>query len=142
MALLMQKFYIEKTRTTPEIKFSPDENIFSISGISSPEDVRAIYYPVIEWTKIFVDDIIEGAVKVYSSENPVRLHIDLSYFNSSSAKFLFDIITELKRLSAANVPLVVEWFHDEEDTDLKEAGADISQLVGMEFIYVPKPKVQ
>ena len=142
MALLMQKLFIEKTRTTPEIILSPDENIFSISGMSSPEDVRAMYYPVIEWIQIFVDDIIEGSVKVYGKEFPVKLNIDLQYFNSSSAKFLFDIITELKRLSAANVPLIVEWLHDEEDTDLKEAGADISLLVGMEFTFVAKPKEQ
>jgi len=138
----MQKLFIEKTRTTPEIIFSPDENIFSISGMSSPEDVRAMYYPVIEWIQIFVDDVIEGGVKGYGKDSPVKLHIDLQYFNSSSAKFLFDIITELKRVSKANVPLVVEWLHDEEDTDLKEAGADISLLAGMEFIFVPKPKAQ
>jgi hypothetical protein len=140
MALLMQKLFIEKTRTTPEIILSPDDNIFSISGMSSPEDVRAMYYPVIEWIQIFVDDIIEGGVKIYGKDSPVKLHIDLQYFNSSSAKFLFDILTEFKRLSVANVPLVVEWFHDEEDTDLKEAGADISQLVGKEFTFVAKPK--
>lgn len=138
----MQKLFIEKTRTTPEIILSPDENIFSISGISSPEDVRAMYYPVIEWIQIFVDEIIEGTLKVYGKGFPVKLHIDLQYFNSSSAKFLFDILTELKRLAHANVPIVVEWFHDEEDNDLKEAGVDISQLVGMEFIFVAKPKKQ
>ena len=142
MALQMQKLFIEKTRTTPEIILSPDENIFSISGMSSPEDVRAMYYPVIEWIQIFVDDIIEGAVKVYGKDFPVKLHIDLQYFNSSSAKFLFDILTELKRLTNVNVPLVVEWLHDAEDIDMKEAGSDIAQLVGMEFMYVPKPKAQ
>jgi hypothetical protein len=136
--LKMQKFYIEKTKITPEIKFFPDENIFSIKGVSSPEDVRALYYPVIEWIKIFIDDIIEGTVKVYSKENPVKLNIDLSYFNSSSAKFLFDILSELKRLSLLEIPVVVEWLHDPEDLDLKDAGEDIALLVGMEFVFVPK----
>jgi len=142
MAFLMQRLFIEKTRMTPEIILSPDENIFRISGMSSPEDVRAMYYPVIEWIQIFVDDIIEGVVKVYSKDSPVKLHIDLQYFNSSSAKFLFDILTELKKLSAVNVPLVVEWFHDVEDIDMKEAGSDIAQLVGIDFQYIPKPKAQ
>ena len=136
----MQKLFIEKTRSTPEIILSPDENIFSISGMSSPEDVRAMYYPVIEWINIFVDDIIEGAVKAYSRDNPVRLHIDLSYFNSSSAKFLFDILTELKRLALANVPVVIVWLYENEDIEMKEAGVDLAELVGMEFMYVPKPK--
>jgi hypothetical protein len=125
---------------TPEINFSPDENIFLISGVSSPEDVRALYYPVIEWIKIFVDDVIEGVVKVFNKESPVKLRIDLSYFNSSSAKFIYDILSELKRLNLSKIPVVVEWLHDPEDSDMKDAGADIALLVGMEFTFIAKPK--
>ena len=136
----MQKLYIEQTRITPEIKFSPDEKIFLICGVSSPEDVRALYYPVIEWTNIFVDDIIEGAVKIFDKESPVKLQIDLSYFNSSSAKFIFDILTEFKRLQKSEVPLIVEWYHEQEDIDMRDAGTDIALLVEMEFVYIPKPR--
>lgn len=124
---------------TPEIKFSPDENQFLISGTSSPEDVRALYYPVIEWMKVFADDALSGAYKIFNEENPVKFQIDLTYFNSSSAKFLFDILTELKRLPVAGIPIKVYWIYEEEDTDMKEAGSDIAFLVGMEFIYVEKP---
>jgi len=138
----MQKLYIEPTSLTPEIKFSPDENIFVISGISSPEDVRALYYPVIDWIRTFVDDIMGGTVKVYHKDSPLKMHVDLSYFNSSSAKFLFDIFSELKRLKSSEVPVVVEWFHEAEDTDMREAGSDIAELVEMEFTYIVKPKMQ
>jgi hypothetical protein len=136
----MQKFYIEPTRTTPEISFSPEENIFIIRGNSSPEDVRAMYYPVIEWIRIFVEDVIDGEITLYNSEMPVRFQTDLVYFNSSSAKFLFDIFTELKRLLIKDVKVVVEWYYDIDDPDQKEAGSDISSLVEMEFLYIPKKK--
>jgi len=135
----MQKLYFEPTDLTPEINFSPDENIFAIRGISSPEDVRALYYPVIDWIRTFVDDIIEGSVKVFHKDSPVRMHVDLSYFNSSSAKFLFDIFTELKRLKSSEVPVIVEWMYEAEDNDMKEAGSDIAGLVDMEFNYISKP---
>jgi hypothetical protein len=137
----MQKLFIEPTDATPLINFSPDENIFVISGISSPEDVRALYYPVIEWIRTFVDDIIEGAVSVFHKGSPVKMHIDLSYFNSSSAKFLFDIFSELKRLKSSEVPVVVEWLHEAEDIDMREAGSDIAELVEMEFTFVVKPRI-
>jgi len=137
----MQKLFIEPTDLTPLINFSPDENIFVISGISSPEDVRALYYPVIEWIRTFVDDITEGTVKVFHKDSPVRMHVDLSYFNSSSAKFLFDIFSELKRLKASEVPVVVEWLHEAEDIDMREAGSDIAELVEMEFTYIVKPRM-
>jgi hypothetical protein len=136
----MQKLYIEPTSKTPEIHFSPDENIFIIKGSSLPEDVRALYYPVIEWIKIFINDVIEGEYRIYTSENPLRFQTELEYFNSSSAKFFFDIFVELKRLIDVNIPVVIEWLYDAEDVDQKEAGIDIATLADMKFTYVPKKK--
>jgi hypothetical protein len=136
----MQKLFIKKTSNTPEINFSPDEKLFSITGTSSPEDVRALYYPVIEWLKNFIDDIIAEKYKVFSGIVPVRLQIDLTYFNSSSAKFLFDILTEFKRLASVSVPVIVEWFYDIEDPDMKDAGTDIALLAGMDFTFIEKSK--
>jgi hypothetical protein len=108
----MQMLHIKATDNSPEILLSPQKNSFFIRGKSSPEDVRAIYYPVIEWIKIFIDDILEGEFKNYNAENPLKFQIDLSYFNSSSAKFLYDILLEFKRLTTAGIPIVVEWiFH-------------------------------
>ena len=132
----MQKLYIGPTSITPEILFSPRENIFRIKGTSSPEDVRALYYPVIEWIRLFVDEVIAGEFPPYKADNPLKFQTDLNYFNSSSAKFLFDIFTELKRLSDNNIPITVEWIHDPEDEESMEAGTDIASLVGMEFVFI------
>jgi hypothetical protein len=136
----MQKLYIEPTKVTPEIHLSPDENIFLIRGNSSPEDVRLLYYPVIEWIKIFVDDVIEGEYRSYTRENPLRFQTDLSYFNSSSAKFFFDIFIELKRLITADIPVVIEWLYDSDDPEQKQAGEDFSNMAGMGFTFTPKNK--
>jgi hypothetical protein len=136
----MQKLYISPTPTTPEIHFSPQENIFLIRGTSSPEDVRAMYYPVIKWVTEFIDETINKNLLPFTSEFPLKFQADLSYFNSSSAKFFYDIFSELKRLPPLGIPVIVEWFHDFEDFDLKDAGSDIALLVGMEFTYIPKHK--
>lgn len=136
----MQNLFIEASNTTPEIKFSPGEKIFHISGTSSPEDVRAMYYPVTEWIRIFVDDFLEGEYPQYTKESPMVFKVDLTYFNSSSAKFLFDIFTELKRLCEANKPVTVEWYYDSDDPDQKEAGNDIASLVELKFNFIPKPE--
>jgi hypothetical protein len=134
----MQKLFIEHTRSTPEINFSPAEKIFIIRGNSAPEDVRAMYYPVIEWIKIFVDDFLDGEYPFFTDESPLILNVSLTYFNSSSAKFLFDIFTELKRLSDAGKPVEIEWTYEEDDIEQKEAGIDLSTLVGMNFRFIPK----
>lgn len=136
----MRKLHIQPTRNTPEIILDPDNNTFLMRGHSSPEDVRGLYYPVIEWLKIFVDDIIEGEYTRYNYENPVKLQIDLTYFNSSSAKFIFDILSELKRLNSGNKAFLTEWFYDEDDPDMKEAGEDFQGIAETKFIFISKPK--
>lgn len=135
-----QELHISPTSGSPEVHFSPNENIFLIRGISAPEDVRAMYYPVIEWIKNYINFLIqtEPRKKNYTPVNPLKFKVDLEYFNSSSAKFLYDIFMELQRLIPEGVPFIVEWLYDKEDTDLKEAGSDIASLAGMEFIFVPK----
>src|SRR5450759_532923 len=134
----MQKLYINSGANTPEIHFSPDENIFLISGRSAPEDVRAIYYPVIQEIKNIVNDIIVGKYSIYTPENPLIFKVDLTYFNSSSTKFLYDILFELKRLPPSGIQVIVEWFYNDEDLYMKEAGNDIALLAEMEFTYIPK----
>jgi hypothetical protein len=136
----MQILHIKPTSNTPEIILSPNENTFIIRGKSAPEDVRSLYYPVTEWMKIFIDDTLEGEYKNYTAGNPVKFQIDLSYFNSSSAKFLYDIFQELKRLISGGIPVVVDWIYEEGDTDMKEAGSDISALAGLDFSYILKPR--
>jgi len=134
----MENLLIAPTMTTPEIRFSIKENIFRVSGTSRPEDVRALYYPVIEWIKQFADNLIDGRIEKYTPENPFRLQVDLKYFNSSSAKFLYDILIEVKRIHSASIPAIIEWHYENDDPDLREAGNDLSTLVEMEFTYIPK----
>jgi hypothetical protein len=134
----MQKLYISPTRNTPEINFSPDENIFVIRGTSSPEDVRALYYPVTDYFSAFSKEILVNGNNLFTEKDPLRFKVDLKYFNSSSAKFLFDLFTELKAFTEAGVPVVIEWYYDEDDPDLKDAGSDLSAIAGIELTYIPK----
>jgi hypothetical protein len=88
--------------------------------------------------RTFIDDILTGRINIFTSENPLRFQVDMAYFNSSSAKFIADIFQELKRLSQSAIPVVVKWYHNEEDIDKKEAGSDISLLTGLEFSYIAR----
>lgn len=134
----MQKLYISPGRNTPEISFSPDENLFFIRGNSAPEDVRALYYPVLDWFRKFSDELLSGDAMVFSVDDPMILRIDLKYFNSSSAKFLYDILMEMKNMISGGIPVVVEWCYEKDDPELKEAGYDISVIAEMEFRFIEK----
>jgi hypothetical protein len=134
----MKSFLHKATDLTPEIIFAPAENRFIIAGKSAPEDVRGLYYPVLEWMEEFVADLRKG--NNYTDTNPLRLKLDLEYFNSSSAKFLFDIFAHFRDLNNEGIPVEIEWHYDEEDTDLREAGEDLSLLCELQFRYCPKTR--
>ena len=135
----MEILNIEPTHISPSIRFIPEKNDFSITGMSAPEDVRALYYPVIEWIGKFNDELLSGVKKIFNETDPLTLKIDLNYFNSASAKFLLDILLEFKKIRESGTPVIVEWYYEEDDIDMKEAGEDISELVEMELKYIIKP---
>lgn len=134
----MKSFIHKATDLTPEIILAPEENRFIISGKSAPEDVRGLYYPVLEWMEEFIEGVRKSSP--YSDGNHLRFRLDLEYFNSSSAKFLFDIFAHLRDLNSAGVPVDIEWYYDEEDIDLREAGEDLSLLCELPFKYFPKTR--
>ncbi len=135
----MKELHIEASRNTPEIILSPELNRFSITGNSAPEDVRSLYYPVIEWIESFADEIKQK--NTFTNENPFMLKIDLAYFNSSSAKFIYDMLLRLRDLKEKeNLPVKVEWYYEEEDLDIYEAGTDMAELTGHNFVFVTKPR--
>ena len=134
----MDKLIINPSPAIPEIVLSLDEDLYYIKGTSRPEDVRSIYHPVIEWITKLCDKLISGEINKYTSDNPLRFDVDLYYFNSSSAKFLFDIFLEFKRAQDENCNVVVNWYYENDDIDLFEAGKDLSSLADMTFNYIIK----
>ena len=134
----MKDLIHEATGNTPEVFFSLQKNKFMISGISAPEDVRALFDPLIEWMTSFLEEI--KTKNPFNIDNPLTFKFNLSYFNSSSAKFLFDILLILKELKAKDIPLIIEWHYDFEDTDLMDAGDDLAMISGLEFKFCPENK--
>lgn len=133
----MEKLYLPPTELDPEFSFSPEEKTFRISGSSSPENVRATYEPAISWLSEYRSELIKEK-HPYAPEEPMVLQIDLDYFNSSSAIFLFDIVMIVKTLRNEGIPARVTWAYDPADTDSLEAGEDLAILAEMDFEYIKR----
>lgn len=132
----MEKLYIPATPLSPEISFDPDTWLFQIKGFSAPEDVRTLYYPVIDWITAAADSLILNPE--LAGDKSIRLEIDLNYFNSSSGKFLHDIFSEMARMKENGCSVEIIWYYEADDSDMHEAGLDMSALAGMEFTFVSK----
>ena len=132
----MKSLIIEATKNTPKIILDPGKNVFEISDVSGPENVQTFYYPVLEWLEKFKTKIVDEKNFIYDKVNPLNFKIKLSYFNSSSAKFLYDILNVFKDIQTESQHVKIYWFFQKGDVDMKEAGEDMSEMVGIPFHYV------
>ncbi|MEA1898035.1 MAG: DUF1987 domain-containing protein [Bacteroidota bacterium] len=132
----MKPYILKSSELIPGVIFDPDNNNFEMTGSSRPEDVRDLYSPMVEWLKGFEEEIVKGMYPIFSKENPMIFKFKMDYFNSSSAKFLFDIFEELNIIHKSGFPLEIHWHFDEEDDDMREAGEEMQDLVEMEFQFI------
>jgi hypothetical protein len=60
-------------------------------------------------------------------EQEFKVEIELYYFNSSSAKFLFDFFEFLEESAAGGKSISVDWRYRAEDDTMQEAGEDFEE---------------
>lgn len=111
---------VEGTSKTPAVSFDPQAGTLLLTGCSIPENADRFYTPIF--------DLIDEYVSAPAVRTTVR--VELTYFNSSSAKYLLDIFKRLEDIHAAGATRVlVEWCHAPGDLDMAEAGNDYRSLL-------------
>ena len=117
----MEALHLEGTDETPSVTLDPKKSIFEISGRSLPENAPDFYKPVLHWINDYA-----------SNPNPVtEIIFKLEYFNTASAKLILDLLTALEKINNAKV----QWYFNEDDEDMEEAGEDFSALVKIPFDF-------
>ena len=131
----MSKYQLEQTEKTPRIIFDPNNWLFEMEGNSRPENVRGFYKPIIEHFEEFIN--VEAPKLSDDQKNtPFVIRFKLDYFNSSSAKFILDLIMLISRFQTTGVKPQIEWYFEEGDDDMKEAGEEFEELIEQEFKYI------
>ena len=115
----MENIIITGTNKTPEVTFLANTRSMSLSGRSIPENSIEFYSSLI----LLADELC-------SSEGAVDVNINLEYFNTSSSKCLMDL---LKRIESSDVDACVNWYYEEEDEDMLEAGEDYDAIIEIPF---------
>ena len=115
----MENIFIAGTPKTPEVSFIVESRTLSLSGRSIPENSIDFYSPLIIWT-----DTLCG------TEGVVEVNVNLEYFNTSSSKCLMDL---LKRIESSKVEARVNWYYEEDDEDMLEAGEDYDAIIDLPF---------
>lgn len=130
----MDTLRIEGTSVTPRVFFSPKEFSLEISGYSRPENARDFYFPLLQWLERFKEWYLKS--KPADDSQVFNFKFKYIYFNSSSAKFIYDIILVLSEIQRAGVPIKIYWYFDEDDDELREAGEELSEMANVKLNYV------
>jgi hypothetical protein len=119
----MEVISIKGTQETPEVMLDSSKGIFEVSGKSLPEDVKEFYNPILKW----FDE--------YSKKpNPQTvLKIKMDYFNTASSKMILELFEVVKKVHTGGSETVIEWYYQEDDEDMQDAGQDYSDLIEMPF---------
>jgi hypothetical protein len=125
---MLEKLEIKETRDTPEVVFDPENNIFIISGNSLPEDTTEFFTPLFNWLTDY-------------KKNPndiTKLVCELEYFNSSSAKMLYEIFFELEKITENGKQVSIEWIYEKDDKLIEEKGLEYQSVLSIPFEMIEK----
>ena len=124
---MSKQFIIEKTKKTPRVFFDTDAGILDIKGYSLPSDAKEFYTP------LFV--VVEEYLK--SPQQQTELNFYIEYFNTSSSKVILQLMKTFSVLKDMGKDIVCNWFVDEEDADMIEAGNEYKSIINFTFNVLP-----
>jgi len=131
----MKNLILPGTDFTPKVNFIIDSGHLELSGISRPEDVADFYEDILDWLKELEKSIL-GSTEMKYLEGGIQFDIKLSYFNSSSSKYLIMMLKHIKNLIDNGVQVSVDWYYEEGDDKMQEDGEDLADAVDLEFNYI------
>ncbi|MES2397784.1 MAG: DUF1987 domain-containing protein [Bacteroidota bacterium] len=131
----MDSLIIEATEDSPKITFDTVSNRFMISGESRPENAGKFYTPVINWIVNYEETLYSR--KQDTKDDSVLVFIfKLDYFNSTSAKYIMDVLLIIKKFVDQGYNINIEWHYDKRDDDMLDAGNEFSDTVDLKFDFI------
>ncbi|NOR80526.1 MAG: DUF1987 domain-containing protein [Methyloprofundus sp.] len=119
----MKNLTKEATRETLKVDCDVQTGIISLEGISYPQDSAEFFEPISDWLSLYINEVASAII----------LNVKVSYLNSSSTKFLFEIIDKMEEYFIQGGEVSVNWYYVEDDEDIKEAGLEFKEDMRLPF---------
>ncbi len=116
----MRNIKLEGTKRTPTVDFNYEHGKLELTGRSIPENTWKFYRPYIEWTRDYSRNPFQDQTKVV---------LRLEYINSSSHKYLLELLQVLDEMASKGHPVRLDWFYADNDEDMLEIGEDITSFL-------------
>lgn len=121
----MKKLVIKNTLKSPSIDFNPETGLFEMSGVSLIENTLDFYKPVLKWLEEYLKNPFRTTTFVFK----------LTYSNTSSLQFIYDIIHLIYSEHHKNTILSIVWYYTSDDIDMKEVGEDYQDSFDLDFTF-------
>jgi len=124
----MERFTLEKTKSSPYVDLNPDEHKLLFHGQSYPENAYKLYEPIYQW----IDEY-------FARKNDIVTTIEffLSYINTSSTKCLLMLFEKLNQAYLEGNKIAINWYYDEENGYDYEMGQEFQEYVDLPFNFIP-----
>jgi SiaC family regulatory phosphoprotein len=134
----MNALNIEPSDFSPKVILDPVKNIFVLSGESRPENTSKFYIPILQWLEQY-QGVLYWEKDKFGKGEAKTFEFKFEYFNSTSAKFIMDVLMQLDKMALEGYNILAKWYYDKHDEDMKESGEEFSKLLKklpIEFIEV------
>jgi hypothetical protein len=119
----MADLNLEGSPKTPTIEFNSGSGYLLIRGRSIPENSIEFYKALIESLEAYND----------APQSNTKVDIQLEYFNTSSSKCILDVFKKLEAINSGSSEVVINWYYEEDDEDMLEAGEDYQAIINIPF---------
>ena len=128
----MEQLLIEAKEDSPHVLFDPIANNFLISGESRPENAGKFYTPIINWLIDF-EGFAYCRKTEMKDESTLFFVFNLEYFNSTSAKYILDLLLIIKKFETKGYNVNIKWHYDKFGDDILDSGKELSEMTGLNF---------
>jgi SiaC family regulatory phosphoprotein len=118
----IEELYIPATDETPEVCLTRLKNRSYISGRSLPENAFEFYSPLINWVNNHSPKI----------DSVFEIEFKFDYFNSSSGRYLFEMLTQLEKNPKKRF-IKIHWIVEDGDDLMLEKGLELKSLLDLNF---------
>lgn len=126
----MENLEIAGTIKTPTITMNGENGSMLLEGRSNPENARSLFQPVIDW--------LEEYVKHPAQRTDLKINLEL--FNTSSSKYLLEVLRKVRFLADNNYETSVTWMYEEDDLEMLDTAEAYEMMTGLRFEKVSYPE--
>ncbi len=125
----MENYFHQATDNLPYVNFDTETGVFEIIGKSYPQNAENFYAPIIKLVKEYCQ----------SPKNQTSVTCKIEYFQTTSQRFLVEILHDFSKISAPN-KIQINWgctddVLDDED-EIIFVGKDLENLLNFKFNFL------